>query len=128
MRGLEDGRLRRSLWDPPPGLEGVKWTTKSKHDADGEHIFDMCGPMLVGAHAVKKLSCNTAELRSWVVFLRWERERGGGRPVLVRCDSKYAAMITCATWRAKRSAISRSWPPPKPSGPLSTSTCAGSCG
>ena len=72
-----------------------------RHDPDGEHIFDMCGPMLVGAHAVEKLSCNTAELRSWVVFLRWERERGGGRPVLVRYDSKYAAMITCATWRAK---------------------------
>ena len=36
------------------------------------------------------------------VALTWELENGDGRPVLIRFDSKYAACITCATWRARK--------------------------
>ena len=60
---------------------------KRRHDPDGKHISDnTCAARCLGAHAVEKLSCNTAELRSWVVLGSYSSAGSASAAAADRCS------------------------------------------
>ena len=71
-------------------------------DANGTETAAACGPLEVGEDAVEKLSNNTGELRGIIEALRYAKSHGNGAPAIIRYDSKYAAMLTTAVWKARK--------------------------
>jgi ribonuclease HI len=84
------------------GVCVVEGTIDGGADAEGEEACAMCAPLYVGSDDVERLSNNTAELRGIIEALRYARQYGGGRPAIIRYDSKYAAMIATSVWKARK--------------------------
>ena len=88
--------------DPGSAGYGVSAVACGDGDRDegGQEVCALCAPLHVGREEVEKLSNNTAELRGVVEALRLAQKRL--QPAIIRYDSKYAAMITCSVWRARK--------------------------
>jgi len=72
-------------------------------DDGAREIAALCGPLDVGVDGIERLTNNTAELKAVIEALRFARNdpAAKGRPVLLRYDSAYAALISCGVWKAK---------------------------
>ena len=76
-------------------------------DGDGEEggrcAFEECGPIHVGQEGGENLTNNTAEMIGFIHALRYAREPArASRPILVRFDSRYAALCGSGVWKGKR--------------------------
>ena len=69
---------------------------------DGHGFFEMCGPVNQATPNVTTGTNNSAELVAFTRALQWAySETAPGRPVCMRYDSCYAAMIASGSWKAK---------------------------
>ena len=85
------------------GLIAVEKGTGSEH-GNGEAICEHCGPVRIGDHGAQQLTNNVAELIAFLHALRWARTapEAADRPIILRYDSKYAALISAGVYKAKK--------------------------
>ena len=71
---------------------------------DATLIAKRCGQITTGMRNVKTVTSNLAELVAFTRALQWATYTrcAAGRPICMRYDSTYAAMIASGTWRAKK--------------------------
>ena len=61
------------------------------------------GPIGIGDEGTEKLTNNVAEVMALIHALRWARApQNLNTPVVLRYDSKYAALITVGVYKAKK--------------------------
>ena len=90
---------------PPAGFGFAAVTRGDGHEHKGGHeIACMCGPVTPSTPNVKTATNNSSELLAFTRALQWARTSplSQGRPIVVRFDSAYAAMIASGTWKAKK--------------------------
>ena len=85
------------------GLAAVASGSGHEH-RDGVPIHEHCGPIRCGDEGVEKLSNNVAELTAVIHALRYARTTARG-PVVLRYDSKYAALVTVGVYKAKKNKL-----------------------
>ena len=84
------------------GLTAVTRGTGQEH-VEGAFVFDEYGPIGVGYEGAEQKTNNVAELVAIIHALRWSRTpRVLRTPIVLRYDSKYAALITCGVYKAKK--------------------------
>ena len=72
---------------------------------DGAVLWQMSGQIIAGrTRHVRTTTNNLAELVAFARALTWARTslQTGKRPICIRYDSWYAAMIASGTWKAKK--------------------------
>ena len=78
--------------------------TGSEHD-QGTMLWEMSEQIIAGrTRNVRTTTNNLAELVAFTRALVWARTsvHAKGRPICIRYDSRYAAMIASGTWKAKK--------------------------
>ena len=84
------------------GLTAVASGSGHEHDG-GIMIHEHCGPIRRGDEGVERLTNNVAEVVAFIHALRYARSTP--RPVVLRYDSKYAALITTGVYKAKKNKL-----------------------
>ena len=83
------------------GLAAVSGGDGPEHKG-GQVEFQQCGPVHIGDEGATQATNNVAELSGFLHALRWARTGGGaGRPVCLRHDSKYAALVSSGVWKGR---------------------------
>ncbi len=83
------------------GLAAVSGGDGPEHSG-GQVEFQQCGPVRFGDDGATQLTNNVSEIQAYIHALRWARTGGGaGRPVCLRHDSKYAALVSSGVWKGK---------------------------
>ena len=78
--------------------------TGSEHD-QGTVLWEMSEQIVAGrTRNVRTTTNNLAELVAFTRALEWARTsaQARGRPICIRYDSRYAAMIASGSWKAKK--------------------------
>jgi len=85
------------------GLTAVTRGSGHEHK-DGIILFDHYGPIQHGDLGAKQKTNNVAEIIAFIHALRWARQAPEtlGKPIIMRYDSKYAALITTGVYKAKK--------------------------
>jgi len=97
----------REIGKPPPpagyGFVAVRGGRDHKK-GDAVLVAKRCGQVTTGMRNVKTVTSNLAELVAFTRALQWATHTryAAGRPICIRYDSTYAAMIASGTWRAKK--------------------------
>ena len=89
---------------PPAGWGVVAVQGGQGHEhKNGTAILKMCGPVNARTPNVRNGTNNSAELVAFTRALQWacNDEAAQGRPICMRYDSCYAAMIASGSWKAK---------------------------
>ena len=85
------------------GLTAVTRGTGHEH-VGGVPRHEEFGPIAIGDEGAEQKTNNVAELVAFIHALRWARTspQAAGRPIVLRYDSKYCALITCGVYKAKK--------------------------
>ena len=66
-------------------------------------MHEHCGPIAHGDEGAEQKTNNVAEIVAFIHALRWARSpAAAARPIVMRYDSKYAALITTGVYKAKK--------------------------
>ena len=85
------------------GVNAIEAGSGPEH-AGGKVLHQHCGPVRIGDEGATQYTNNVAEVSAYIHALRWARTspEAAGRPVLLRHDSKYAALVSSGVWKGKR--------------------------
>ena len=111
-----DGSAQTTRPDQPPlpagyGAAAVHKGVGHEH-TNGVEIFTISGQINARDPGVvltknANISNNVAELLAFTKGLRWARTHpsAAGRAIVMRYDSKYAALVSAGTWKAKKNRV-----------------------
>ena len=84
------------------GFVAVTGGQTSEH-IGGVDLHHFCRPVVLGDDGAQQYTNNVAEMAAFIHALRWVRlsPLAKGKPICIRYDSKYAALVGCGAWKAK---------------------------